>query len=201
MPTIPSTLPTESLGQLIYTIHGRRVMLDADLARIYGVPTFRLNEAVKRNRERFPADFRFRLTRKETAILISQFAISSGTHGGRRTIPWTFTEHGALMAANVLNSPRAVQMSIFIVRAFLRLREELATNAAVLKRLAEIDRNLLIHDAALRDVYAKLKPLLLPPPEPPHREIGFHVKPQNLRPAMSRTRGGGDPRAFGQIRG
>ena len=123
MPTIPSTLPTESLGQLIYTIHGRRVMLDADLARIYGVPTFRLNEAVKRNRERFPADFRFRLTRKETAILISQFAISSGTHGGRRTIPWTFTEHGALMAANVLNSPRAVQMSIFIVRAFLRLRE------------------------------------------------------------------------------
>jgi hypothetical protein len=185
----------------INTVRETKVILDSDLAGLYGVLTKRLNEATRRNAARFPNDFCFQLTREEVANLKSQIAASSGAHGGRRKLPWAFTEHGALMAATVLNSPRAVQMSIFIVRAFLRLREELATNAAVLKRLAEIDRNLLIHDAALRDVYAKLKPLLLPPPEPPHREIGFHVKPQNLRPAMSRTRGGGDPRAFGQIRG
>ncbi len=180
----------------IHTVRGRRVVLDSDLAALYGVPTFRLNEAVKRNAGRFPEDFRFQLTAKELANLISQIAISSSDlpqqesvlpnsspiamspnrHGGLRKLPWAFTEHGALMAATVLNSPRAVQMSLFIVRAFVRLRDELMTNAVVLKRLAQIDKKLLEHDLVLRDVVEKLLPLLNAPPEPdpPKRRIGFN---------------------------
>jgi hypothetical protein len=176
MPSSASELPTESIEPLIFKIRGQRAILDTDLARLYDVPTFRLNESVKRNSERFPTDFRFQLTREDTAILISQSAISSGAHGGRRKLPWAFTEHGALMAANVLNSPRAVQMSVFIVRAFLRMREELASGTGILKRLAAIDRKLLVHDVVLRDIYRKLEPLLSPLPDRPKREIGFHVK-------------------------
>jgi hypothetical protein len=109
--------------------------------------------------------------------LRSQFATSKAGRGGRRYAPWAVTEHGALMAANVLNSSHAVQMSIFIVRAFLRMREELASGAGILKRLAAIDRKFLVHDAVLRDIYRKLQPLLAPAPDRPRREIGFHVKP------------------------
>ncbi len=97
------------------------------------------------------------------------------SHGGRRHLPWVFTEHGALMAANILRSDRAVQMSVFVVRAFVRLREHVAANTAILKRLAEIDKTLLRHDSALRDVYQKLLPLLQPAPVPPKRRIGFHA--------------------------
>ena len=106
----------------------------------------------------------------------SQIATSSSTHGGRRKLPYAFTEHGAIMAANVLNSPRAVDMSVFVVRAFVKMREHVAANSAILKRLAEIDKTLLIHDTALREVFQKLRPLLEPPPAPPKPEIGFHVK-------------------------
>jgi hypothetical protein len=161
----------------IYTVRETKVILDSDLAGLYGVLTKRLNEATRRNAARFPNDFCFQLTREEVANLKSQIAASSGAHGGRRKLPWAFTEHGALMAATVLNSPRAVQMSIFIVRAFLRMREELASGATILKRLAAIDRKLLVHDVVLRDIYRKLQPLLSPPLTPPKREIGFHVKP------------------------
>ena len=98
------------------------------------------------------------------------------SHGGRRYCPWAFTEHGAVMAANILRSERAVQMSVFVVRAFVRLREHVAANHAILKRLAEIDRTLLEHDTALLDVYEKLLPLLQPPPAAPTRRIGFHSK-------------------------
>jgi len=184
----------EQLEPLISTIRGRRVVLDADLARLYGVSTKRFNEAVRRNRSRFPDDFAFQLTPSEFDHLRSQFAISSSQHidpqdnklmwsqfattsGRRRRVtyrPWGFTEHGALMAANVLRSERAVQMSVFVVRAFVRLREHVAANTAILKRLAEIDKTLLQHDAALRDLYHKLLPLLQPPPAPPKRRIGFH---------------------------
>jgi ORF6N domain len=173
-----------------------RVVLDADLAALYGVPTKRLNEAVRRNADRFPRDFCFQLTQEEALNLKSQFATSSldsaanqrdignwsqpatssdGEHGGRRNRPWAFTEHGALMAGNVLRSPRAVQMSLYVVRAFVRMREELLAHAAILKRLAQIDRKLLEHDVVLRDVVEKLMPLLAPPPEPPKRKIGFHA--------------------------
>jgi ORF6N domain len=179
----------------IHAIRGRRVVLDSDLAGLYGVPTKRLNEAVRRNADRFPDDFCFQLTAEEEAGLRSQIATSNrqnaprgwiganrsqsatrsaGGRGGRRYRPWVFTEHGALMAGNVLNSPRAVQMSLFIVRAFVRMREELLTNAVVLKRLAQIDRKLLEHDVVLQDVIEKLLPLLNPPAEEkPRRRIGF----------------------------
>ena len=181
----------EQLEPLIFTIRGHRVLLAADLARLYGVETFRFNEAFKRNRHRFPDDFAFQLGADEVQNLTSQFAISSPqasdsaaktsissqfamrSHGGRRHLPWAFTEHGALMAANILRSERAVQMSVFVVRAFVRLREQVASNAAILKRLAEIDKTLLQHDAALRDVYQKLLPLLQPTAAPPKRRIGF----------------------------
>ena len=108
--------------------------------------------------------------------LKSQIATSSFSHGGRRKLPVAFTEHGALMAANILNSPRAVAMSVYVIRAFVKMREELAANTAILKRLAEIDKTLLIHDVALREIFEKLRPLLAPPPAPPKPEIGFHMK-------------------------
>jgi hypothetical protein len=178
----------------IHTFRGRKVVLDSDLARLYGVPTRRLNEAVKRNADRFPDDFRFQLTREEFARLRSQIvmlkaqpvetdlippnrsqiATGSERHRDPRFLPFAFTEHGALMAATVLNSARAVQMSLFIVRAFVRMREELATSAIIFRRLAEIDKQLLTHDVVLRDIYEKLAPLLAPPGEPPKRRIGFH---------------------------
>lgn len=193
-------MPMSSTLPSIHTIRRLRVILDRDLAALYGVPTFRLNEAVKRNVTRFPVDFRFQLTREEADNLISQFAISSSAavggqrktanssqiamssrvpHGGSRKLPWAFTEHGALMAATVLNSPRAVRLSLFIVRAFVQMRDELATSAIIMKRLAEIDKKLITHDVILRDVYEKLRPLLLPPPEAPRKEMGFHTSLKN----------------------
>ena len=165
-------LELAKIEQRIYSIRGVRIMLDADLANLYGVSTKRLNEQFRRNRKRFPDDFAFQLTAEETDALRSQIATSS-SHGGRRYRPWAFTEHGALQAANILNSANAVHMSVFVIRAFVKMREQLATNAAILKRLAEIDRSLLVHDSALRDIYQKLRPLLAPPPESPRPRIGF----------------------------
>jgi ORF6N domain len=181
--------PALDLATLIRSIRGQRVILDADLARIYAVPTKRLNEQYRRNTNRFPEDFAFQLSAKEWTTLSSQvpasqanldlksqIATSSFTHGGRRKLPIAFTEHGALMVANILNSPRAAAMSIYVIRAFVKMREDLAANAAILKRLAEIDESLLLHDTALRDIYQKLRPLLAPESPPPRPEIGFHVK-------------------------
>ena len=180
-------LELAKIERRIYSIHGVRVILDGDLAILYGVSTKRLNEQFRRNRKRFPDDFAFQLTAEETVALRSQIATSSGkspilrsqiatssSHGGRRYRPWAFTEHGALQAANILNSANAVHMSVFVIRAFVKMREHLATNAAILKRLAEIDKSLLVHDSALRDIYQKLLPLLSPPPDPSRRKIGFH---------------------------
>jgi len=157
----------------ILTIRQQRVVLDSDLARIYGVTTGRFNEAVKRNLKRFPADFSFVVTRDEHEELISQNAISKAGRGGRTKLPRVFTEHGALMAASILNSDRAIAMSVYVIRAFVEMRETLATDAAILKRLAEIDKTLVLHGSALSDIYHKLLPLLSPPPEPPRRQIGF----------------------------
>jgi hypothetical protein len=168
------------VASLIHSIRNQRVILDADLARIYGVETRRFNEAVKRNLVRFPADFMFRLSKEEWTGLRSlrpQIAIlKTGRGQHRKYLPYVFTEHGALMAANILNSPRAVAMSVYVIRAFVKMRGELAANAAILKRLAEIDKTLLIHDVALREIFEKLRPLLAPPPPPPKPEVGFHVK-------------------------
>jgi hypothetical protein len=193
------------LEPLILVIRNQRVILDADLARLYGVATKAFNQAVKRNSERFPEDFAFQLTVSEvtqlrsqtvtsrtaaldsvqegsnrsqnvTSLNRSQIVTGSQKHRDPRFRPWAFTEHGAVMAANILRSERAVQMSVFMVRAFVRLREHVAANQAILKRLAEIDRTLLQHDTALLDLYEKLLPLLQPPPDPPKRRIGFHSK-------------------------
>ena len=181
---IPADIP-------IREIRGQRVLLDSDLAAIYGVPTFRLNEAIKRNRSRFPADFMFQLTREEFDSLRSQIAISkapssspsegnssqiamsSQKHRGAKYLPFAFTEHGALQAANVLKSKRAVAMSVYVIRAFVQMREQIAANATILKRLAEIDKTLLEHDDSLRVIWRELQPLLNPPPAAPKPRIGF----------------------------
>jgi ORF6N domain len=157
----------------ILVLRDVQVMLDSDLALLYGVTTKRLNEQVRRNLGRFPEDFRFQLTTAESEALRSQFATSS-SHGGRRYQPWVFTEHGAIMAATILNSEQAVAMSVYIVRAFVKMRQELLTSATLEARLQTIEKTLLSHDSALRDVIRKLRPLLLPPPDPPKPRIGFH---------------------------
>lgn len=162
---------------IIRTVRNQRVILDSDLAALYAVPTFRFNEAVKRNKERFPEDFRFQLSKEEADALTSQIAILKPGRGQhRKYLPWVFTEHGALMAANILSSPQAVAMSIYVIRAFIRLREEFTANTTLEKRLATIEKTLLTHDSALRDVIQKIRPLLLPPPVPPRKRIGFHSK-------------------------
>jgi hypothetical protein len=175
-------------------VRQRRVILDVDLAHLYRVSTKALNQAVKRNQNRFPEDFAFRLTAAEFAATRShqpghaqaadltantrnrsQFVTGSQRHRDPRSPPFAFTEHGALMAANVLRSESAVQMSLFVIRAFLRLRERIAANDSIVKHLAEIDNRLLHHDAALRELFRKILPLLQPPPDPPRRRIGFHA--------------------------
>lgn len=186
-------MPKKLIESLIFTIRDRKVILDADLAELYGVSTKAFNQAVKRNQDRFPDDFRFQLTAKEWENLKSQivtsnvqvpateaqtpnwsqFVTSSKKHRGALYRPFAFTEHGAIMAATVLNSPEAVTMSLYVVRAFIQMREHLAANAAILKRLAEIDKTLLAHDQSLRVIWQKLQPLLAPPPDPPKRRIGF----------------------------
>jgi hypothetical protein len=132
-------VPVEHITQSILVLHGHRVIVDHDLAAIYGVTTGRFNEAVKRNAERFPEDFMFRLTAAEHTVLVSQFAIATPSRGGRRQLPWAFTEHGAIQAANVLNSRRAVEMGIYVVRAFVKLRELLASNKELARRLDELE--------------------------------------------------------------
>lgn len=166
--------PAKPIEALILAVRGRSVLLDSDLAAIYGVSTGRFNEAVKRNQARFPEDFSFVLTRAELDELISQNAISKPARGGRTKLPRVFTEHGALQAANVLKSERAAAMSVYVIRAFVQMREQLASSAAIEKHLATMDRKLLQHDEALVILWNKLKPLLVPPPPLPKRRIGFN---------------------------
>jgi hypothetical protein len=189
--------PAKPLDSLILTLRREKVILDADLAEIYGAETRALNQAVKRNADRFPADFVFQLTPAELLILRSQLVTASGQmadfqyDGALRSQfvtlktgrgqhlkyrPHAFTEHGALMAANVLNSPKAVKMSVYVVRAFIKQRHLIQTQADILKHLAQIDKKLLQHDDTLRIIWQELQPLLNPPPEPQKPEIGFHAR-------------------------
>jgi hypothetical protein len=171
----PSVRVADSIESRIFTVRGNRVILDSDLAQIYSVETRVLNQAVRRNREKFPADFMFQLSKSEYAGLRSQSVIlEEGRGRHRKYLPYAFTEHGALQAANLLKSRNATAMSVYVIRSFVRLREQIAANAAILKRLAEIDRTLLVHDTSLRDIYEKLLPLLTAPAEEPTRRIGFH---------------------------
>ena len=164
----------------IHLIRGHRVMLDSDLATIYNVTTKRLNEQLRRNRSRFPSDFAFQLTTEELTDLRSQIATSS-FHGGRRYRPWVFTEHGALMLANVLDSAIAVQASVRVVRAFVRLLEMVAANAQLAAKLEELERRLDSHDEGIANLFAALKQLLEPSEAPKRREIGFHVREEAAR--------------------
>jgi hypothetical protein len=192
MPRKPeSPVAVEQIDAMIRMIRGMRVMLDRDLARIYGVPTFRFNEAIKRNRHRFPPDFMFQLTRDEFDSLrseiamskrknSSQIAMSSGKHRGAAYRPYAFTEHGALQAANVLRSPRAVQMSVFVIRAFVKMREALRGTPELARKLAALEKKLTarldVHEAAIVQVLREVMQILNPPPQPdpPRRKIGFH---------------------------
>ncbi len=176
----PNAPALERVEPLIREIRGEKVILDSDLARIYDIPTFRLNEAVKRNRERFPEDFMFQLSAQETASLTSQIAMSKKGRGGRRTRPYAFTEHGAIMAANVLNSSRAVQMSVFVVRAFLKMRALLGDKRELAKQLAALEKELKqrldIHEAAIVTILQRVMDIIDPPSLPPAPEkprIGF----------------------------
>lgn len=169
--TLP--LPAEQIGRSILMLRGQRAILDAELAALYGVATKVLNQAVKRNAERFPEDFMFRLTRTETeALNRSQFVTGSQKHRDPRFPPFAFTEHGAIMAATVLNSPRAVEMSVYVVRAFVQLRELLASNTALARKLNELEGKLKNHDEAITAILSAIRELMNPPP-PKRRPIGF----------------------------
>lgn len=170
--------PVVDLTERIHSVRGLRIMLDSDPAAIYGVSTTRLNEQVKRNAKRFPSDFAFVLTNKEFMGLISQNAISKANgRGGRRTAPLAFTEHGAIMAANVLKSERAADMSVFVVRAFVRMREILMSNAALSAKLSELEKKVSTHDESIGEIISAIRELINPTEATiPKREIGFHVK-------------------------
>ena len=170
-------MSTEVRLPIIHTIREEPVVLDSDLAHLYGVDTGALNRAIKRQSARFPSDFAFQMSPEEWETLRCQIGISS-FRGGRRYRPWVFGEHGAIMAAMILNSGRAVAMGIYVVRAFVRMRRELLVDAVFKARLERIEKTLLSHDAALRDVFQKLLPLLAPAPAPGLKEIGFHTRPK-----------------------
>jgi hypothetical protein len=169
-----------SVESAIHLIRGQRVMLDADLAAIYRVTTKSLNQQIRRNRKRFPPDFAFQLTAEEFRFLRSQIVTSKMGRGGRRYRPWVFTEHGAIMLAAVLNSDIAVQASIRVVRAFVRLREMVAANAQLSAKLEDLERRLDSHDEAIVDLFATLRRLLEPEAKP-RRQIGFHVRERVAR--------------------
>jgi phage regulator Rha-like protein len=168
--------PTTPVESQILILRHQRVILDSDLAELYGVTVKQLNQQIKRNRERFPTDFMFQLTAKENQILRSQIVTSSKKHGGRRYPPYAFTEHGAIMAATVLNSKQAIEMSVFVVRAFVRMREMLAKNRQLAAKINELDQRLKTHDTAIQDIIEAIKELMVPE-GPSKRKIGFQLPP------------------------
>jgi hypothetical protein len=173
MPKSQSALAV-SVESRILLVRNHKVILDTDLAELYGVPVKQLNQQTKRNKERFPADFMFQLTSAEHAPLRSQTVTSKPGRGGRRYLPYAFTEHGAIMAATVLNSERAVEMSLFVVRAFVRLRDMLANNHELAAKIDELERRLDTHDASIQDLIEAIKELMAPDP-PSGRKIGFQL--------------------------
>lgn len=165
-----------SIDLRILILRRQRVILDTALAELYNVPVKRLNEQTKRNRGRFPADFMFQLTPRENKCLRSQFATSNIGRGGRRSLPHAFTEHGAIMAATVLNSEQAVEMSVYVVRAFVRLREALAANREFADRIEELEKHLETHDGTIQEIINVIKKLMNPPPSR-RSKIGFALPP------------------------
>jgi len=178
-------IPIERIAQSIRWIRGHKVLLDSDLAVLYGVTTGNLNKAVKRNSERFPSDFMFRLRADEMRNLRFQFGISRW--GGRRAIPYAFTEQGIAMLSSVLNSDRAVKVNIAIVRAFVKLRQILETNRELAKKFAELEQRVGKHDDEIAAILEAIRQLMAAP-ERPRREIGFHVREKAPRyPARKRA--------------
>ena len=173
-------IPAVRILQSIYSLRGQKVLLDTDLAKLYGVTTGNLNKAVSRNRERFPKDF-IRLTTEEMRNLIFQFGISSW--GGRRQLPYAFTEQGVAMLSSVLRSERAVKVNIAIMRAFVKLREMLETNRELARKFAELESRVGKHDEEIAAIIDAIRQLMAPP-QRPRREIGFHVRE---KPARYRT--------------
>ena len=183
---------TDSIAAAIHTLRGDKVILDADLARIYGGTTKRLNEQVKRNARRFPLDFAFRLSKAELEHLAeqrarsdpsdhrSQIATGSQKHRDPRFLPYAFTEHGALMAANVLNSSQAVEMSVHVVRAFVRMRHLLAAHKELTGKLEDLERKVGTHDEQIQAIFEAIRQLMTPP-EPKKRKIGFLVRERAAR--------------------
>jgi hypothetical protein len=181
------TLILEQIEPIILTIRGQRVMLDADLAKLYGVSTKRLNEQVRRNRQRFPADFLFQLSAEESVALRSQNATLADGEADMRSqtataskrnvryLPFAFTEHGAIMAASVLNTPRAVDMSVYVVRVFVKLRGVLLDQRELALKLAELEQKVEGHDDTIRTLVAALRELMAPPPEPKRGRLGFQT--------------------------
>jgi hypothetical protein len=167
-----TTALSKPVESKIIVLRGQKVILDSDLAELYGVPVKQLNQQVKRNARRFPDDFFFQLSEKEFANLRSQIVTSSSGYGGRRYLPHAFTEHGAIMAATVLNSERAIEMSIFVVRAFARMREALATNRKIVSKLGDLERRLETHDVEIQELIEAIRELMTPP-DPKRRPIGF----------------------------
>ena len=165
----------------ILVLRNQKVILDTDLAELYGVPVKHLNQQVKRNRDRFPGDFRFILTKAENESLRSQIVTSNSGRGGRRYLPHAFTEHGAIMAATVLNSKRAIHMSIFVVRAFVQMRQALVVNQHVVSKLAELESRLDNHDAEIDDLLEAIYELITPLPAS-NRRIGFELPLTSAKP-------------------
>jgi ORF6N domain-containing protein len=172
-------IPTEDITRAILVLRGHRVLLDTELAALYGITTKRFNEQVRRNAKRFPADFMFQLNALEAQALRSQIATSNAPRqgrGGRRYLPYSFTEHGAIMAATILNSPRAVEMSVYVVRAFVKLRELLSSNRELARRFAQLetrlDKRLTENDLAIAAILSAIRELMNPP-QPKRRPIGF----------------------------
>ncbi len=194
---------SQRIEPMILTIRGQKVVLDMELARIYGVTTKVFNQAVKRNRRKFPPDFMFRLTMEEYENLRSHIVTSrggpnrsqivTGSHGGRRYLPYAFTEHGAVMAANILRSSRAIQMSVFVVRAFIRMRQMLIEQRGLARKLAELEEELTarldVHETAINEMFTQIKRLLSPPqePVPPKKRIGFLVEEAKV-PYLTKTK-------------
>jgi phage regulator Rha-like protein len=178
---------TRRVGSKILILRNQKIILDTDLAELYGVSVKRLNEQIKRNPARFPPDFLFTLTRAEHKNLRSQFATStSSSQGGRRYLPHAFTEHGAIMAASVLNSKRAVEMSIFVVRAFVHMREALLLNQRIVSKLSELEQRLDTHDTDIQDLVEALRELMAPLPAN-HRSIGFELPGGSSRAHVKKT--------------
>ena len=173
------------IEDMIFLIRGQRIMLDSDLARIYGVTTRQLNQQFRRNRERFPSDFAFELTNQELTQMRSQIVTASKRN--IRHVPVAFTEHGALMLASILNSPVAVEASVRVVRAFVLMREQIAAHKELAGKLADLEQRVGGHDAAIQDLFEAIRRLVEPPLPENRREIGFHIR-ETAPPYRIKTR-------------